>query len=491
MISILVEDVERKNNIEMSSFQVENNLTNQADLCDFIVKCENILDWKPTIGDEVVVYDGALKIFGGIVIKKEASIVSNGIVEYRITSKDYSQIMDGKLVFKEYTNKTIQYIITDLVTFMPVGFTANNLATTISGIVITNIIFNYEHPSKCLTTLANLIGCDWYVDAFKVVHFFEKSVGETAPFAITDSNGKYIADTLSIKEEISQTRNVIYVRGGEYAGEVRTDKVGTGDGVTKIFKLPYRYDTTPVVTTVSGTHTVGVDFLDSGVAYNCLWNYQEKVLKFTVPPASGAVEVTGNPMIAVIVKAKQGASVTQFTRDDFNGEYEHVIIDKTIITKEFARLRAQAEMNDYGVSTKSMGFETYESGLQAGQLLNFTSVKLSCDINFIITRVSTKLRTANTFMYSVECSTVREVGIINFLQMQLQDVNRKVGVIKQEGEIMDIIVDIQDIDEVTATDSILGTHLNSEPTWVAGPYYPTSDADRTRSPYTNCGGTVK
>ena len=488
-ISITVEGTERKNRIEIESFQVESNLTNQTDICDFDVYCIQVSDWRPSVGDEVKVWDGNTQIFGGIIVKIEKIIDSNGILIYKTQAKDYSQIMDGKLVFKEYVNQSMGDIIADLVSsYMPTGFTANNISATSSAVIVTNISFNYEAPSKCLKALADLINCDWYVDVNKNIHFFEKDIGETAPFGLTDSNGNYLSGSLSITEDLSQIRNVIYVRGGEYAGDSRTDKFGVGDGTTLTFNLPYRYDSTPVITVGGTVKTVGVDFLDSADSFDCLWNYQEKLIKFKTAPASGDILATGKPMIAVIIKAKSGASILQFTRSDFNGEYEYVVIDKTIVTKEYARLRAQAEMNDYGTTVKDLKFDSYTAGLSSGQLINVQSTKLSLNIDFILTRVVTKIRRANTFMYSAEGSTVREMGIIAFLQKQLEDVNKKVGVIKQEGEILDVIVSIEGVDTYTGSDTIIGNHLNSPPTWYSGPYYPASDADRKRAPYadTHC-----
>jgi hypothetical protein len=261
--------------------------------------------------------------------------------------------------------------------------------------------------------------------------------------------------------------------------------VGTGDGTTLAFKLPYRYDTKPTVTVGGASKTVGVDFLDNPASYDCLWNYQEKVLKFATAPASGDVLVTGTPMIVVLVKASLGASIVA------NGTYEYVVVDKTIITKAAARQRAQAEMEDYGFAIKDASFETYVSGLRSGQKINIASTIRGLNQDFIITRVTSRMRTENAFAYEVECSTVRKTGIISFLQKQIGDTNKKVGVFKNEGEIIDVAINIEDIDTYAGSDSILRAIIDSPPTWVTGPYYPTSDSDRLRAPYTDAGACLR
>ena len=63
-------------------------------------------------------------------------------------------------------------------------------------------------------------------------------------------------------------------------GDERTDKIGVGDGETKTFKLPYRYDAEPVVEVNDAEKTVGIDYIDDEDDFDCLWNYQEKVIKW-------------------------------------------------------------------------------------------------------------------------------------------------------------------------------------------------------------------
>jgi len=479
-ISVLIAGTERKDNIDRESFQKEDNLTSEVDTLEFSTKKYGAGTWKPEVGDEALAYDGAVKKFGGHIVEVEETVESAGIVVYRAICKDYSHIMDGKLVFKEYKNYDVEDIIADIVaTFLPAGFTTTNVGTT--GITLSYILFNYEQPTKCLQTLAELIGWDWYVDQDKDIHFFDRSVGETAPFNLDDTGGKYIFNSLTIKEDDTQIRNVIYVRGGEYAGDSRSDKVGAGDGTTKSFKLPYRYDTEPTVTVGGVAKTVGEDFVDNPASYDCLWNYQEKVLKFATAPASGDVVVTGTPMVQVLIKAQLGASISQ------NGTFEHVIIDKTIITKAAARQRAQADLEDYGFAIKTASFKTYESGLRSGQKINIQSAIRGINQDFIITRVTARIRTETTFEYDVECSTIRNTGMVAFLQNQIAETNKKVGIFKNEGEVLDTVISIEDIDTYAATDSLLRVVKDDPPLWVIGPYTITSDSDRHRVPIIDSG----
>src|SRR5512142_899078 len=73
------------------------------------------------------------------------------------------------------------------------GFTTNHVQ--VANFVVPSIKFNYQPPTKCLESLAQLIGWDWYIDPNKDVHFFlgdvEGGIGEkgAAPIIIDQTGG--------------------------------------------------------------------------------------------------------------------------------------------------------------------------------------------------------------------------------------------------------------------------------------------------------------
>ena len=481
--------------IEKNSFYKEENLTSQIDTCKFVYKKYGARSYVPEISQVVEVLDGATKIFEGVISKISKGIIGSHTAVYTIEVKDYTHLLDRQLVPTDYTDRSPEYIINDILTNYTDGnFTQTNVA--VSGLVIEYIKFDYVLVSKALEELAKLIGYDWYVDYEKDIHFFSKAVGETAPWNITDTNGYVIDNSLIISASDNQMRNTIYVRGGEYVGSSRIDKIGEGEGTTKSFKLPYRYDTEPTITVNAVVQTVGIDFIDSEDDYDCLWNYQEKVIKFKTAPAGGDVIATGTPMIAVLIKAQDNASVTA------NGIFEHRIVDKKIKTKEAARRRAEAEMTDYASSLEEGSFLTYTTGLKAGMKITVSSDVLNESQSFIVTKIVTNiLDEGSNFKYKVKLVTQRTMGIIDFLQKQISEMEKKLGVLRQENEVLDTIIDIQGIDTisvgeefiknkylrsfnetVTSTDSILDARIDYPPIWVAGDYLPVNSADKKRVP---------
>ena len=482
------------------SFRKEDNLTAEVDTCRFTLRKYGSRTYEPKLGEEIEVWDKGTKIFAGTIEKIVRKTEGTRIALFECHLKDYTHNLDRKLVKADYTDRSPEYIINDILTNYTDGsFTQNNVATT--GITIEYIKFDYKEPSKCFQELAELIGYDWYVDYDKDIHFFDKGTGETAAFNVTDTNGNCIDGSLEIAEDSRQIRNVIYVRGGEYVGDSREDKVGEGDGAVKIFKLPYRYDSKPTVTVGGVSKTVGVDFIDSEDDYDCLWNYQEKIIKFKTAPASGDVVVTGNPRVAVLIKAQDSASVSA------NGIYEYRVVDKKIKTKEAARRRAQAEMIDYAEAPENAKFRSYTPGMRSGMMVNISSDVLNKSENFIVTRaVTTMLTSKDRFQYEFSLTTKRAMGILAYLQRQIALLNNTIGLIEQEGEVMDVIVTIEGIDTIsvtevlkknkylrslsdtiTITDSLLNAGIDDPPTWVAGEYHPTSSADRKRSAFADRG----
>jgi len=498
---IKINNIDRTELIEWQSFKIITALTREVDSLFFSISVNSENPYKPFVGNQVEVYDGDTKIFGGEIIKIEEVIKGGRLISYRVSCQDYTHLMDKKLVFDTYENEKISDIVIDIIDKYCPGFTSENVEET--NTELEYILFNYQTPSSCLKQLADLIGFDWYVDYDKDIHFFNKKTGEAAAFNLDDTSGNYIFNSLVIEEDDTQLRNVLYVRGGEYVGDEREDKVGVGDGTTKTFKLPYRYDTKPVVTVNSVEKTVGIDFIDSEDEYDCLWNYQEKIIRFKTAPSSGDVKVRGCPLIPVLIKAKRNSSINAY------GEYEYVVVDKTIKTKQTARQRAEAEFLDYAAPIKKAHFITTKPGLRPGQKIHIGSDIRKIDQDYIIEKITIKMRSpAEGFYYEVDASTGRTLGIINFLQKQIEDTNKKVGILKQEGEVLDIIVDLQNIDTVTiseliklndedyildletidtvsVSESLIRMIKDSPPTWVYGPYFPTNDNDRKRPAFFN------
>lgn len=411
MLQVQINSVDKTDYIKQGSLEIENNLTNQVDSCSFIiVNYSGKTSYFPENEDEVVVYDDSDKIFGGSVVKITEKMVAPNYMEYKVECSDYTRLADRKLVEKVYEDETVEDIIKDIVDTYLSGFTYTNVSCTKT---LDRIAFNYEPFSKCLKRLADMVGYDWYIDYDKDIHFFSKETN-LSPFNLTDTNGNYIVRSLEIKRDTRQTRNVIYVRGAEYLADSLTGEI-EADGQTRVFSTPYKMSDISV--TVSGeVRTVGVDYVDDEDDYDCLYNFDDKTIKFKdedKPSASKIVKYSGLPNVPLIVEVRDQESISEY------GELHYRIIDKTIKSKDEARERGKAELLSYSDKLSEGSFLTHVSGLRSGQYINIQSDLRGLDEDFVINRVSLRMRNIEEFWYEVSIVTTKTFKIIEFLQKLL------------------------------------------------------------------------
>ena len=444
---ILINGIDKTSVIQWPSFQLDRALTNQVDSVQFSILRKSPSDYKASMLDDIKVYDGAVCIFGGQIIEVKSNVEGANVETVEFTAKDYSYSMDSNLVIDVYQNMTVNAIIADILSVYCSGFTGSNVNAPVT---IGYIAFNYEYPSKCLQQLAELINYDWYVDENKDVHFFSKGA-VTSPFSLTDISGNFVYDSLQLNSNLTNLRNTIIVRGGQYLGSLTSEKQ-TADGQAITYKQGYQYNT--VFVKINGTSkTVGVDNIDDPTTKDCLYNYNEKFVRFpdsSKPTAGQVVEVGGYPYIPVIVKVKDVISVAQF------GTREFKIIDNSIDSKQGARDRAQAEIASWAQTLNEGSFDTYISGLDTGQQININSTIRGVNQDYIISRISTQMRSPTDFIHSVTLVTTKTFGMVEFLQKLLMDKDKEIKI--SSGEVLDEVESANEIIEMTDSISISKVH---------------------------------
>jgi hypothetical protein len=161
MVTLSIAGVDRTSNIAWDSLQIENVLNKQVDRCTFKILSYGDRVFKPIVGREVIVADGATRVFGGIIVRITEKLAGYAIVEYTVECSDYTRLLDQHLIAETYQNMTINAIIADMVAnWLPAGVTATQVSSTF---VVQYIQFKYESASSCINQLADLVGADWYV----------------------------------------------------------------------------------------------------------------------------------------------------------------------------------------------------------------------------------------------------------------------------------------------------------------------------------------
>ncbi len=303
--------------------------------------------------------------------------------------------------------------------------------------------FNYEQVSDAIKQIADAVGNDWYIDPDRVLQFYQPST-ISAPFSLTDSSQNFIWDSLTTTDDLSTIKNQVYVRGGEYQGS-NTSYDQTADGNALNFRSPYKIKNLTIA--VNGvSKTVGIDNIDDPASFYALYNFEEKNLKFPIgnKPANGdVVNMTGNPMIPVIVKRGDATSIAT------HGVFEHVIIDKSITTLQGARDRAAAELRNYRDTLVEGGFKTDTVGLRAGQTISIAITSRGINETFIIQTLTYTMKSPTEMYYEAKLVSTRSFGIIDYLLTLLRNERKQIDI--NDSESVDLVQDIAET--VTTTDA--------------------------------------
>lgn len=411
MATILtIAGVDKSTSTDWQSLQVSEVLSKEPNSCQFLIKKYSSKTYKPEIGDEVILTVAGTREFAGYIIEINETIIG-GLEYIKVTCKDYTHALDKYLVSKTYESMTVNDIIADILTTFTDGtFTDTGVNCTIT---IENIAFNYLPVSKALEKLVKIVGnFDWYVDYNKDLQFFNNTT-IPSPFNITDTSGNYIFNSLSYKEDSSQLKNDVIIRGGLLTSESTRTEYFNGDGTKTIFPLASKFATTPTVKIGGVTKTVGIDFIDDPASFDVLWNYNEKSLKFTVAPTAGTnnVEAIGYPQYPLILEKTNEASITSY------GISQSIIIDKTLADLDTADLRATVELLQYSQPLRTANFSTYTKGLVTGQTINIQSTIRNIDIYLKIQNIKKSLTTPTTdgIIFNIACISTEDLGINDIL----------------------------------------------------------------------------
>ena len=419
-LKIEINGIDRTNRVQANSLRIKDNINQRVDVCHFTVKKTPDQDFFPQVGQEVIVLDDNVRIYGGIITNTSVNIESVSHAIYRVDCSDYTHLLNRMLVLERLRNKTVTEIFEFLLEkYDTEGFTINNVQGTQ---LIKRITFNRMPLVESINKLAEITGFSWYVDYNKDIHFFPKNQ-EPAPFNISDTSGNYIWNSLEIKTDFTQIRNTIFIEGGEEEGNERTEEfTAEGDEEERTyFRLAHKFSEMPVVLLNDVAVTVGVEFLNPDESFQAMWSFQEKYIRFTagnIPAVNDVIKVTGIPLFRVVGRARNSESINQ------HGVWEFKIKDTSINSRDEARLRANAELEAYKQGVNEGVFTTYEKGLRSGQVITVNSPLRGVNESYLIQSVSFAMRTPFDGQWEITLATLRTVGIIDFLQqlIRLRDV---------------------------------------------------------------------
>ena len=483
MITVEINSIDKSDKILWETLSVSSRLTSQVDSANFV------MIEKPDVSDEIVIKDNGTKIFGGFIVGVNEDLATVDKTNYVVECKDYTHKLDGILIQRSYVDTNAETIIKDLIDDNAPEFNTDNV---VSVYPITKIVFNQIPLTECLRRLAGIMDYEFYIDPDKNLHYFQRFT-RTAPYNLTDTSGTYIYKSVRRNIDATQIANLVRVRGG-FASESSL----TGDSTTikgdesKTVKLPYKYSNLSVwLNTGLGEveQVVGIDNIDSFTDKDVLYNYQMDTLRFENNLSDGdIVRFEGYKKFLVMAEVEDVESVAQF------GRREKLVRDSTIEDTITARQRARMELETYKDKISDLNFKTYNSGLLCGQVIRYSSEKRDVsELDFIIDKISFRTRTPFEFEYTVNATTTRKYGLIEFLRKlaegrtpdhfeenekevleRIEIVSGRIQVAEKIEAVLPRIIE----GELTITEAI--ETLDIDPEWVLAWYLPTGPEDPKR-----------
>jgi len=447
-LTFLIRGVDRSDNILISSLSKVDAITSQVDTLSFYLDDEEGTV-HPRQGEEIFVFKkkagdvDAQLWFGGEIDSAEPFDRAPGQhkLTYSVKCVDFSKRLNKELVTETYEDKTVNYIIADMIDTEAEEFTYNNVDC---GITIDFIAFDRKPLFEALEELAGLVGYDFYVDYERDVHFFSKTAAY-APYSITENiatTGHY--KNFKIKVDKSQLRNRITVRGGKSLTAF-ADDIQEADGERTVFNLAYmpRGDVKAYVDTGGGfvEKTVGIDNIDSA-GFDFVVNVQEKCLKnldLAKLTAGHILKVTYDRQEQIVAGVRDKGSIAAIKDiEGGTGQYRFYIVDENIDTVAAATERGKAELAIYSNPIIAGSYFTDQDGYRSGQLLPIDMPSWGyADRQFLIQKVTSKLRSdGTTFEYQIVFAT-RLKGLTDFLKY-LYDQGQKI-IIRNEEVVHELV----------------------------------------------------
>lgn len=351
-----------------------------------------------TKGMDVVIQDDSTVIFAGKVFKpiKQGDIIE----EYIVRCTDYSSMIDKRIIAEAYDNTLAGNIVKDLITkyFSEEGITEGTIQ---DGLTISRAVFNYDNGNVAMNYIADVTGYYWEIDKNKKLNFFAKET-YTAPFDLIDG----IYEDLTIEEDSANYRNRQYVRGGYTVSTLQTRSF-KGDGETQVFNLDLPIAEKPIIEINDVEDTdVGIRGLESGKSW--YWSKNDKSISQeesdTPLTSSDTITIKFKGFYPLMIVAENSGQINdRKTLEGGSGIYESITQESSLETQDSALEYTNSLLQKYGFIPKVITFNTYESGLKAGQLLTYDSNQ------YLIESVTARDEN-NSILYSVKCLDGEIIG---------------------------------------------------------------------------------
>lgn len=383
---ITIGGIDKTGLYSIGSLSISDQL-NARNTCSFSLS-DKTGAYRPAVGAEVIITDGATRIFAGSIDSiGEENPLGTAALTLNVECVDYNQIADRHLVARVYetANQTLRDIVLDIVAkdLAGEGITTVNVQT---GPVIDKAVFNYLSAAEAFNDLAELTGFAWSIDYNKDLHFFARETN-LASFSISDALYNCRAITVSRTREWYRNRQLI--RAGQDITDSRTENF-KGDGSSKTFVTGFPVAKVPTVTVNAVSKTVGIRGVDTGKDW--YWNKGTNEISQddagTALTTSDTLAVTYQGFFPIIISSQSDTEISaRAAAEGGSGIYEAIEDQPDLDTVELAAEKADSLLRRYGVIPQICEIETDKAGLAAGQLLTINVAAHSITAQYLIESV--------------------------------------------------------------------------------------------------------
>lgn len=322
-------------------------------------------------------------IFTGYLKDRPKSIGNlSNIYEFAVV--DYTARFQEILVNESYKDKTISYIVNDLITRYT-SFTVNIEQND----TVLSITFKNKYLFDCLESIANAIGWNFKVDKDKVFNFYSEKSKINPKVIIEDD---IVPGTLNINPDESRIVNRLKVRGGYRLSNDYT-QTWTVNGSINIFPFHYKR----VRASLQGKIVVKIDDVEVNTGTKYMDDFNNPAIDALININDNLIETRNNPVNKVEATYRYEYPII-LQLENLESQQKYEIIDGLYEVdsndESFVKQSGQMYLDKYSQEIITGSFEVFEGVYNAGELikldlsehninqyLKITSIHYSAGIN--------------------------------------------------------------------------------------------------------------
>lgn len=193
--------------------------------CDFSLEILQGEGWAPYVGVDVVVLDGAIRLFAGSIESVEViRYHGNAAVLHRVSCIDHHRILDRRLAGEyNWQQRTAGQIVRDICNNSLQG-EGIDTAFVQDGPVIEEFSIDYPTVAEAIDQVARVAKMLWLVDYQKNLRFFSPET-YTCPFELNNQDANFTS--LGVRSTREKYANRLLVRLGQF---LRPEQTARFDG---------------------------------------------------------------------------------------------------------------------------------------------------------------------------------------------------------------------------------------------------------------------